>query len=58
MKMLRGRVVPSAKNAPARDVYERHGFVRLSEEAGGAVLWERDLHLGGVTMPDWFRLVA
>jgi FkbH-like protein len=33
---LEGEFVRTAKNAPAADLYERHGFQRMSEAAGGS----------------------
>jgi predicted enzyme involved in methoxymalonyl-ACP biosynthesis len=38
-KRLIGRYIPTAKNAPVRDLYERLGFVPLSS-SGGEKLYE------------------
>jgi FkbH-like protein len=52
---LRGRIVPTAKNAPARDLYERHGFARAAE---GADEWRLDLARGAIAYPPWLRIAA
>jgi FkbH-like protein len=46
---LRGTYIPSAKNAPARDVFERLGFTLVSDDEGVTV-WEYDIeHRGAIT---------
>ena len=53
---LVGRLLITAKNEPARDLYARHGFVKLQEFARES-LWEMDLMGGGIAWPDWFHVV-
>jgi FkbH-like protein len=53
-----GRIIPTAKNAPVRDLFERHGFGKVGEEGDGVVRWELDLDESGVAWPDWFRVAA
>jgi FkbH-like protein len=48
---IRGHVIATAKNQPARDLFERHGFA--SEGAGG---WLLQLDRRVVAMPEWFRV--
>jgi FkbH-like protein len=55
---LTGRLVPTAKNVPVRDLLERHGFSKLSEDEAGVSLWELDLTRSPVVRPPWFRLSA
>ena len=50
---LRGRFVPTPKNAPARDCFERHGFVHEAERDGGDD-WCLDLSTHRVEWPTWF----
>jgi len=50
---LRGRFVPTPKNAPARDLFERHGFARGAERDGGDD-WCLDLATHRVDWPSWF----
>jgi FkbH-like protein len=57
-RQLRGRIVATAKNAPARDLYERHGFQRDSTEEGGETSWELDLTAGGIHYPEWIKIVS
>ncbi len=58
LKALRGRVVPSDKNMPARDLFEKHGFSKLHEDPGGTTSWEFDLSSEPVRRPAWFRMAA
>ena len=50
---LKGRFVPTAKNAPARDLFERHGFVHEADRDGGDD-WCLDLATHRVEWPAWF----
>lgn len=52
-----GRIVPTSKNAPAGDLYERHGFARKAGE-GGETSWELDLTTGGIRYPEWMKIVS
>ena len=52
---IEARVIPTAKNAPARDVYERHGFVKVDEDALGVTRWRLDLATAPVAWPAWFK---
>jgi FkbH-like protein len=55
---LRGRFVPTAKNAPARDCYAGHGF-RLAEQLeDGSQVWELELAEQDVTTPTWLTVYA
>ena len=55
---LVGQLRPSAKNMPARDLFARHGFVMVDEDAAGNSRWELDLSDATVALPDWFTQVA
>lgn len=55
--ILVGRYVPTAKNAPASDVFARHGFEKRNESTDGSV-WELDLTRQSVTTPDWITVKA
>lgn len=56
---LRGRFVPTAKNAPAATFYESRGFVVCGEDEGGATLWERSVDdLETVGYPAWLSVEA
>ena len=56
---LRGRFVPTAKNVPARDLYERHGFRRLAGGDGDAEsVWTLDLTVAPVRYPEWMKVVS
>ena len=54
LEVVRGLVVPTAKNAPARDLFERHGFVLEREDETGESSWRLDLAQRRVEWPTWF----
>lgn len=70
---LRGRIIPTPKNAPVRDLYLRHGFRPLgaevpqgarqeaAREANGATdvetEWELELSADGIADPAWLTVV-
>jgi FkbH-like protein len=51
---LAGWYLPTAKNAPARDVYRSHGFTLASEE-GRASRWELSLPAAALKCPEWIE---
>jgi FkbH-like protein len=53
---LRGRFVPTRKNAPARDLFRDHGF-RLEAEGPEGAVWIAEAALD-VACPDWIRLTV
>ncbi len=55
-KTLLGEYIPTKKNPPAADFYERHGFVKKAEKDDGTVIWALDLTTKNVTVPDWIEL--
>ncbi|KRB41980.1 HAD family hydrolase [Phenylobacterium sp. Root700] len=52
---LRGWYIPTAKNAPARGIYEQAGFTRL-EARDGAELWHVDVTATDIRRPEWLAL--
>ena len=57
-RRIRGRIVPTAKNAPARDLYERHGFQSHPSDSTEEAAWSLDLATGGIQYPKWMKVVA
>ncbi|MBF0339974.1 MAG: HAD family hydrolase [Magnetococcales bacterium] len=59
---LLGRIIPTAKNLPARQLYQEHGFHRCGptpiDPSRDASLWELHLtpHQGGIATPPWITL--
>jgi FkbH-like protein len=51
-RQLAGWFIPTKKNAPAADFYERHGFHR-AEEREGETLWELELGNTAIVVPKW-----
>lgn len=56
LKKLYGKVVPTDKNVPSRDLFDKHGFSKQSEDAQGITSWELDLTCKPVRLPDWFKM--
>lgn len=54
---LRGRIVPTAKNEPVRDLYARHGFRPQAAAGQQDEAWELDLAAGGIEDPAWLTVV-
>ena len=57
-RVLSGRVIPTQKNVPARDVFERHGFTKVSEADGDTTVWKLNIHSNAVPMPKWLKIHA
>jgi FkbH-like protein len=56
LKAVSGLLIPTAKNVPVRELFEKHGFARTAEEASGATRWRLALSDRRVDWPDWFRV--
>ena len=56
LKRIRGRIVPTRKNIPVRDLYEQHGFARTGESENGETAWCLSLLEGRIEWPDHFEI--
>jgi FkbH-like protein len=56
-KSLRGVIVPTPKNEPARDLFERHGFTQESVDGDGVAAWLLNLETSSIPCPEWFKRV-
>ncbi len=54
-KRIIGEYIPTKKNPPAEDLYQRHDFAEASGE-GNVKLWELDLQKKTVEVPEWIDL--
>jgi FkbH-like protein len=54
-QQVRGRFLPTKKNAPARDFYSQHGF-QLQEQNHEGSVWSLSLQHHTIAIPDWIRL--
>ena len=54
---LLGRITPTQKNAPARDLYQRHGFNKESVNEAGTSVWRLDCEYSKIEIPKWFKFV-
>lgn len=53
---LEGWILPTARNVPVRDVYERHGFTAVQTTDRGTK-WRLDLVTATVDSPSWLDIV-
>jgi FkbH-like protein len=54
---FRGWFLPTAKNAPARNIYEQAGLT-CGERRGADELWSIELTAGGIPTPNWIKVGA
>ena len=54
---IAGRFVPTAKNLPAKDLYERHGFHKLSGMDNTETLWVFRIGDRPVVCPNWIKII-
>jgi FkbH-like protein len=57
-RRLRGRIIPTKKNEPVRDLYARHGFQRVQADESSGEVWELDLTQQRVEYPQWLAVVT
>ena len=57
LNAIAGELIPNAKNLPVRDLFERHGFDKVSQDDAGASLWRIGVPQQRLQWPDWFRVV-
>ncbi len=53
--VLTGQFIPTKKNAPAKDAYSAHGFVK-TEETDDSISWSLDLAEANIACPEWIVL--
>ncbi len=56
VRFLCGRIIPTPKNIPVRDLFERHGFERVSEAEDGATAWALQIQSNELAMPAWMKI--
>jgi FkbH-like protein len=54
LREMYGTFIPTAKNAPAADFFQKHGFSRTGEMARGSI-WTLDIVNNGVPWPTHIR---
>ncbi len=55
-RQIEGWYIPTAKNAPVKDFYPRHGFAISEEKDDGSIRYRFDLQNGDIVVPRWIRL--
>jgi FkbH-like protein len=58
LQYVTGRIIPTAKNVPVRDLFERHGFVLVNEGPAGETTWRMDLEGDIPSYPSWLKIVG
>jgi FkbH-like protein len=58
LRRLRGRIIPTKKNEPVRDLYARHGFQRTEANDSLGEIWELDLDQKRVEYPECVAVVT
>ncbi|HVH68738.1 MAG TPA: HAD-IIIC family phosphatase [Gemmatimonadales bacterium] len=58
LREVRGRIVPTSKNPPVRDLFAQHGFERVAERDSGETSWSLPLARGGVMWPAWMKVTV
>ena len=53
---LRGKIIPTEKNTPVRDLYERHGFTRENADQTGTSTWQLNCSSSVIEYPKYFKL--
>lgn len=57
VKAIEGWIIPTKRNEPVRDLYERHGFTALEVGEDGGVKWRLELTAANFAVPEWLRIV-
>lgn len=50
-----GRIVPTAKNQPVRDLFERHGFQQTTVSEDGQSVWAVECSSHEIPFPEWIQ---
>lgn len=56
-KRIIGEYIPTKKNPPAADLYEKHGFGMPAETDNNGTSWTLNLDTDTVEVPDWIELI-
>ena len=54
---MEGWIIPTKRNMPVRDLYERHGFNAVEEGEDGRIKWRLVLASNDVTVQNWLTIV-
>lgn len=54
--LVYGRIIPTAKNVPVRELFSGHSFQKTSEKETGETVWTLDLNKDLVAWPDWIKV--
>jgi predicted enzyme involved in methoxymalonyl-ACP biosynthesis len=55
-KRIIGEYIPTKKNPPAADFFEKHGFGMPAESDNNGTTWILNLDTDTVEVPDWIEL--
>ena len=57
LETIVGRIIPTAKNEPVRDLFERHGFTKVSMGVNGEIVWSLSVKGKRLLYPEWMRII-
>lgn len=57
LEAVEGWIIPTKRNMPVRDLYERHGFNAVEEGEDGRIKWRLVLASNDVTVRNWLTIV-
>jgi len=54
---IRGEYIPTSKNEPVKDLFQRHGFANISDNSG-ASLWGLNPNASELSIPEWINITV
>jgi FkbH-like protein len=58
IRCLHGHVITTRKNAPVRDVFQRHGFMQADGPDRNTTKWSFDVCRQDIPYPEWIRVIS
>jgi predicted enzyme involved in methoxymalonyl-ACP biosynthesis len=54
---IRGEYIPTSKNEPVKDLFQRHGFDKVSDNKGASV-WVLNPNYSELSIPEWIKITV
>ena len=54
---IRGEYIPTSKNEPVKDLFQRHGFDKVSDNNGKSV-WKLNPNTSAPSIPEWIKITC
>jgi FkbH-like protein len=58
VSLLRGRIIPTAKNVPVRELFSSHTFEKTAEKETGETAWILNLEKNPIAWPEWIKVTV